>query len=69
MTLEVFSKASKTQPSLSSSASLPFSFFWIMIPDGLDFAADVLFRMLLLSNKTNVTLLRKNLTFPPKEKN
>lgn len=70
MTLEVFSKASKTQSSLSSSVSRPFTFCLTVTPDGLDFVADDLFRMLLLSNKTSVTLLRKKIqTLPPKQKN
>lgn len=69
MTLEVFSKASKTQPSLSSSVSTLYPFFLTVIPDGLHFAADVLCRMLLLSNKTSVTLLRKKFRlFLPKRK-
>lgn len=59
ITLEVFSKASRTYPSLISSSSLSFSVFLTVRPDGLVFAADVPSRTLLLSNKTRVILLRK----------
>lgn len=61
ITLEVFSKASKTHPSPISSSLLPFSVFLTVIPDGLVFAADVLSRTLLCSNKTSVISLRKNI--------